>query len=90
MLGTLFDWVRDIKDRIFCRTCDYRTLFAISMIWHLKKYPNVYLTKKDLKLLLKHNFLIRVVKLLVACVLIPPLFVLKLVCYFFEILGKIL
>ena len=90
MLGTLFDWVKSIGDKIYCRHCDYKTLFAISMIWHLKKYPNVYLTKKDLKLLLKNNFLARLVKFLVACILIPPLFVLKLVCYFFEILGEIL
>lgn len=90
MLGILFDWIRDIKDRIFCRTCDYRSLFAIGIIWHLKKWHNTKPTKRDLRFLLKYNFITRLVKFLVACVLIPPLFILKLVCYFFEILGEIL
>ena len=87
MLGTLFDWVRDIKTEIFCRNCDYKTLFAIGMIWHLKKAHNTKPTKKDLRFLLKYNFVSRFIKLLVACVLIPPLFVLKLVCY---LLGEFL
>ena len=47
MLGTLFDWVRDIKERLFCRTCNYKSLFAISLIYHLKKAHNIKPTKKD-------------------------------------------
>ena len=90
MLGTLFDWVKDIKDTIFCRTCKYKSPFAISLIYHLKKAHNTKLTKKDLRFLLKYNFITRLVKFLVACVLIPPLFVLKLVCYLLGEFSEIL
>jgi hypothetical protein len=90
LLGTLFDWVRDVKSRIFCRSCEYKTYFALGVIKHLKKCHNSKPTKKDLKFLLKYNFVTRLVKCLVACVLIPPLFLLKLICYVFEIIGNII
>ena len=90
MLGTLFDWVRNIKERLFCRTCNYKSLFAISLIYHLKKAHNIKHTKKDLRFLLKYNFITRFIKMLVACVLIPPLFIIKLICYLFIILDEIL
>ena len=90
MLGTLFDWVRDIKDRLFCRTCNHKSLFAIGLVHHLKKAHNIKLTKKDLRFLLKYNFITRLAKMLVACVLIPPLFIIKLICYLFIILDEII
>ena len=90
MLGTLFNWVKDIKDRLFCRTCNYKSLFAIALVHHLKKAHNIKLTKKDLRFLLKYNFMTRFIKMLVACILIPPLFVIKLICYLFVILYEII
>ena len=90
MLGTLFDWVRDIKDRLFCRTCKHKSLSAIGLVHHLKKAHNIKLTKKDLRFLLKYNFITRLAKMLVACVLIPPLFIIKLICYLFIILDEII
>ena len=90
MLRALFDWVRYIKERLICRTCGYKSLFAISLIYHLKKAHNIKLTKKDLRFLLKYNFITRFIKMLVACVLIPPLFIIKLICYLFIILDEIL
>ena len=88
MLGTLFDWIRGIKDKIFCRSCDYKTFFAIGIIWHLKKCHSTKPTKRDLKFLLKYNFISRLVKFLVACILIPPIFILKLICYLLGMLGE--
>lgn len=90
MLGTLFDWVKDIKEILFCRTCNYKSPFAIGLIHHLKKAHNIKPTKNDLRFLLRYNFIARLVKMLVACVLIPPLFILKLICYFFVILDEII
>lgn len=90
MLRTLFDWIRYIKEKLCCRTCNYKSLFAVSLIYHLKKAHNIKLTKKDLRFLLKYNFVTRFIKMLVACVLIPPLFIIKLICYLFIILDEIL
>ena len=90
MLGTLFDWIRYIKEKLCCRTCNYKSLFAVSLIYHLKKAHNIKLTKKDLRFLLKYNFVTRLIKMLIACVLIPPLFIIKLICYLFIILDEIL
>ena len=90
MLGTLFDWIRYIKEKLCCRTCNYKSLFAISLIYHLKKAHNIKLTKKDLRFLLKYNFITRLIKMLVACVLILPLLIMKLICYLFIILDEIL
>ena len=47
MLRTLFDWIRYIKEKLCCRTCNYKSLFAVSLIYHLKKAHNIKLTKKD-------------------------------------------
>lgn len=90
MLRALFDWVRYIKEKLCCRTCNYKSLFAVSLIYHLKKAHNIKLTKKNLRFLLKYNFITRFIKMLVACVLIPPLFIIKLICYLFIILDEIL
>ena len=90
MLRTLFDWIRYIKEKLCCRTCNYKSLFAVSLIYHLKKAHNIKLTKKDLRFLLKYNFVTRLIKMLSACVLIPPLFIIKLICYLFIILDEIL
>ena len=90
MLRTLFDWIRYIKEKLCCRTCNYKSLFAVSLIYHLKKAHNIKLTKKDLRFLLKYNFVTRLIKMLIACVLIPPLFIIKLICYLFIILDEIL
>ena len=80
MLGTLFDWVKDFPEKIECKNCNYKSLFAISMLHHLLKCHNIKATKRDLRFLLKYNFASRFFRFLVACVLIPPLFILKLVC----------
>ena len=90
MLGTLFDWVRDFKEKIQCKKCNYKSLFAVGMLHHLSKCYDIKPTKRDLRFLLKYNFISRLIKLLVACVLIPPLFVLKLVCYLLGEFSEIL
>lgn len=90
MLGILIDWVKDLVWKIGCKRCNYKSLFAIALIHHLKKAHNIKLTKKDLRFLLKYNFITRLVKMLVACVLIPPLFIIKLICYLFVILYEII
>jgi hypothetical protein len=90
MLGTLFDWVRDFKEKIGCKKCNYKSLFAIGMLRHWSKCYNIKPNKRDLRFLLKYNFISRLIKLLVACVLIPPLFVLKLVCYLLGEFSEIL
>ena len=59
MFGTLMDWIKDIKDKIFCRTCNYKTFVAIGIIHHLKKEHNTKPTKNDLRFLLKYNFITR-------------------------------
>lgn len=88
MFGTLIDWIKDIKDKIFCRTCNYKTFFAIGMIHHLKKEHNTKPTKNDLRFLLKYNFITRLFKFLVACVLIPPIFILKFTFCFLGMIGE--
>ena len=90
MLGTLFDWIRDFKEKILCKKCNYKSLFAISMLHHLSKCYGIKPTKRDLHFLLKYNFISRLIKFLVACVLIPPLFILKLVCYLLGEFSEIL
>ena len=90
MLGTLFDWVKDFPAKIECKNCNYKSLFAIGMLHHLLKCHNIKATKRDLRFLLKYNFASRFFRFLVACVLIPPLFIIKLICYLFIILDEIL
>ena len=80
MLGILFDWIKDFPEKIGCKNCNYKSLFAIGMLHHLLKCHNIKATKRDLRFLLKYNFASRFFRFLVACVLIPPLFILKLVC----------
>ena len=88
MLGTLFDWVKDLKEKIECKKCNYKSLFTIGMLHHLSKCYGIKPTKRDLRFLLKYNFITRLIKFLVACVLIPPLFILKLVCCLLGMLGE--
>lgn len=90
MLGTLFDWIRDFKEKIGCKKCNYKSLFAIGILRHLAKCYGIKPTKRDLRFLLKYNFVSRFIKFLVACVLIPPLFILKLVCYLLGEFSEIL
>jgi len=90
MLGTLLDWVKDVKWKLECKHCRYKSLFAICFIRHLLKCHNIKPTKKDIKILLKYSFLIRLLKCVVACVLIPPLFILKFVFIFIGDLGELL
>lgn len=80
MLGTLWDWIKDFPEKIECKNCNYKSLFAIGMLHHLLKCHNIKATKRDLRFLLKYNFASRFFRFLAACVLIPPLFILKLVC----------
>lgn len=80
MLGTLHDWIKDFPEKIECKNCNYKSLFAIGMLHHLLKCHNIKANKRDLRFLLKYNFASRFFRFLVACVLIPPLFILKLVC----------
>ena len=90
MLGTLIDWSKDLSWKIKCKKCDYKSLFAIKVLIHLKKCHNIKVTKKDIKFLLHYNFITRLVKFLIACILILPIFILKVICYLFELLGEIL
>lgn len=90
MLGTLFDWVRDLGWKISCKRCNYKSLFAIGILRHLSKCYGIKPNKKDLCFLLKYNFITRLIKMLVACVLIPPLSIIKLICYLFIILDEII
>lgn len=90
MLGILFDWVRDFKEKIGCKKCNYKSLFAIGILHHLSKCYGIKPSKKDLRFLLKYNFITRLIKMLIACVLIPPLFIVKLICYLFVILYEII
>ena len=88
MLGTLCDWSKDLFWKIECRKCNYKSLFAICLLRHLKKCYGIKPTKRDKIFLLKYNFVSRLLKCLVACVLIPPIFILKLVCCFLGMLGE--
>lgn len=83
MIGTIFDWFRYVGEKIQCKNCDYETLFAFRMVKHLKRQHNVKTTKKDLRFLLKYNFVSRVVKVFIGAILIVPLIILKLICAFF-------
>ena len=90
MLGILLDWVKVLKEKIKCKKCNYKSLFAICMLRHLSKCHGIKPNKRDFRFLLKYNFISRLVKFIVACVLIPLLFVLKSVCYFLGELSEIL
>ena len=83
MIGIIFDWFRYVGEKIQCKNCDYKTLFAFGMVRHLKHKHNVKITKRDLRFLLKYNFISRVLKVLVGAILIVPLIILKLICAFF-------
>ena len=80
MLRTLLDWIKDFPEKIECKKCNYKSLFAIDILPHWSKCYGVKLNKRDLRFLLKYNFVSRLIKFLVACVLILPLFILKLIC----------
>jgi hypothetical protein len=89
MVEILKDWIKGIKEKMFCRNCNnYTTFFAIGIIYHLKKVHNSKPTKDDLKLLLGHNCIARLFKFLVACVLIPPIFILKHIFCFLGMIGE--
>ena len=88
MLGTLFDWTKDLFFKIECKKCDYKSLFAIGMLRHLKKSYGIKPTKRNMRFLLKYNFATRLVKFLIACVLIPPIFILKLLCCLLGMFGE--
>ena len=88
MLGTLIDWTKDLFWKIECKKCDYKSLFAIGILRHLSKCYDIKPTKRDIKFLLKYNFATRLIKFLIACVLIPPIFILKLICCLLRMLGE--
>ena len=90
MLETLFNWIRDFKEKIECKKCNYKSLFAINILPHWSKCYGVKPNKRDLYFLLKYNFVSRLIKFLIACILIPPLFIIKLICYLFIILDEII
>ena len=90
MLGTLFDWTKELPWKIECKKCSYKSLFAIGLLHHLSKCYGIKPNKRDLRFLLKYNLVSRLIKFIVACVLIPPLFVLKLVCYLLGEFSEIL
>ena len=90
MLGTLIDWLENLFWKITCKQDDYKSLFAICLLVHLKKQHNIKPTKRDLKFLLHYNFITRLIKFLIACVLIIPVFILKVLCWVFEIIDSFL
>ena len=88
MLGILIDWSKDLLWKIKCKKCNYKSLFAIKILTHWSKCYDIKPRKKDIKFLLKYNFATRLIKFLIACVLIPPIFILKLVCCLLGMLGE--
>jgi hypothetical protein len=94
MLAFLWSIIRDISGKLSCKLCDkkskLKTVFATRLLWHLRREHEIKPTKKDIKFLLRYNFLTRALFSLVAIVLFVPLLVLKLVLlplyYLYEIL----
>lgn len=90
LLGKLVDYIKDMKDRIECRHCDFKTHNGLKMLYHIKHKHQHTPTKRDWKFALKYGIVARTIRCLLACVLIPPLFIIKCVCYIFIILDEII
>jgi hypothetical protein len=94
MLAFLWSIIRDISGKLSCKLCDKKnkpkTVFATRLLWHLHKEHGIKPTKKDVKFLLRYNFLTRILFAFVAIVLFIPLFVLKFILlplyYLYELL----
>ena len=90
MLSKLYYTIKDTFILLYCKHCNFKSLFAIAIIWHLMKEHKSKPTKRDWKFLAKYNLLTRLIKTALAIVVFVPLFALKLICIPFIILDDIL
>lgn len=90
MLKKLYDTITDTFFSIYCKHCKFKSLFAISIVWHLTKEHGFKLTKRDWKFLAKYNLLTRLIKTILAIVVLIPLLILKVICIPFVWLDDIL
>ena len=80
MLSTLYYILKDTFLSLYCKYCNYKSMFAVVIIWHLMKEHKVKLTKKDWRFLAHYNLLTRLIKSTLAIVVFVPLFILKVIC----------
>lgn len=90
MLAFLWSIIRDTFCKFNCKLCKKKSMFAVEMVRHLHREHGQKLTKKDVKFLLRYNFLTRILFSLVAIIWFIPLLVLKFILlplhYLYEIL----
>ncbi len=91
MLAFLWSIIRDTFEKFSCKLCkNFKSIFAVRMLWHLHKEHGLKPTKKDIKFLLRYNLLSRLLLSAVAIVLFVPLLIIKIILiplyYFYEFL----
>lgn len=90
MLYTLSRTIKDTFLPIYCRYCDFKSVFAFCLLLHLFKHHNIKITKRDWKFLVKYNFLTRLIKTTFAIPLFIICLLLKIICIPFVWLDDIL
>ena len=90
MLSTLYYILKDTFLSLYCKHCNYKSMFAVTMVWHLMKDHKFKITKKDWRFLAKYNLLTRLIKSALAIVAFVPLFIIKVICIPFVWLDDIL
>lgn len=79
MISFLWNNLKDRFNFIYCKHCDFKSIFAVRVWWHLWKKHNTRLTKKDLKFLIKYSCLIKLFEFIIT-------FCLFVICLVFKIL----
>ena len=90
MISFLWNNLKDKFNFIYCRQCDFKSIFAVRIWWHLRKKHNIRLTKKNLKYLIKHSFLIRLFEFIIALFLLVICLIFKILLLPFYYLYEIL
>ena len=88
MFGILMDWIKDIKYPIECKHCDFKSYSGMAILFHIKGNHGHKPTKRDIRFVLKYDILPRLIKFVVACVLIPPIFIIKFIFCFLGMIGE--
>ena len=90
MVSFLWNNLKSRFNFLCCIHCDFESIFAVRIWWHLRKKHNKRLTKKDLKYLIKYNCLIELFKSIIIFCLFVICLVFKILFLPFHYLYKIL
>ena len=90
MISFLWNSLKHRFMSIYCKQCNFKSIFAVRVWWHLRKEHNIPLTKKDLKFLIRHSCLIELLKSIIAFFLFVICLVFKILFLPFHFLYEIL